>query len=717
MAVTNSNAGQSSLSNFDQKMYADFSGGFNDTTAAISIDDNQMALSENADYSIEAKALVTRKGCTKVNENIVYGDITDGYAWLIGSAHKKCVVTYDPGDPEMEIDPQSCLYDVNTDTGEFTFMTYLTPGAKHIYPYVMHNTLYFGDGTELYVWGYYDYTTESGEQTVIHDQTIVKCNNPLLGEVGHFYKYVFQETPWPGPEPYSDLVDLSTEDYLNSGGITVWEDVTDVEGYSSNYVRPLIPHDSSQAEIVKITIYNSPSAAGTLALCLNDEVKTIPVTDSMSIDDVMTRLAALEFEETEWDVEVTSGNTVTFTCQEKKTCNAGYIDPTSTGINAAYNTVQEGYSDNNDLTPIKKCTIFCVHTGSNRVFAAGNPDDPAIWYSEIGYGNYFQSVINKLYPAINGYGKVTGMINMSNALVVSYENGWYTWKGITPLTDALWQPLNIPYGCVNPRTLVLTPQSFTYLAKDGIYTVSAAILNEQYILLQTKQVINKISENVGNTIDSIVDLSLCTAVFYEDKYMLAYSTDGEICDRVLKYEWDTGSFTVNTGWLVYNWLNDHENLFFASKNYLLKADDGYSDIDVETGEEKAIELHVKTKEYFFDTPQTNKVVQMISLFFKQSDRMDVVDTQFTIHANYNTYHISPQDLTDSLIWNRIWGKIWGYKNIITRVIETVIVSNTFQIEITDNNINNPLTLIGIGFSYADTDLVLPTILKDEELLK
>lgn len=846
MANSNSNSGQSSLSNFDQKLYSDFSGGYNDTSAAISIEDNQLAMSENADYSAERKSLQTRKGCVKVNDDSFEAEVTDGYAWLIGSVHKKCIVM------------NGKVYDLDTETGEITEKITLTAGAKKIYPYVMYNVLYFGDGSELYSWGSFDYASELGKKT-INQGDIVKCNNQNLGGKGHYYKYIKSTggssvdtlpdeitayvdhipdtvtvyeggipvtktivrspynpwyvddmgeedtsnwdtdriyvnegttqgtyltnhwfyydgnqwtdggifktketytTPRPpiiitnmsgedtsqwdrekiyvntgGPEGrflknhwfYYDapewkdgglyhndpgvLIDLSTEDYTNTNN---WEDVTDVPNYSSSEVRILEPYDPSQEEIVRITVYSSATYSGVVTLCLNDVSKTINVTAGTSVSNILKKLHQLDF--SEWSSEITSDNTITFTCTERKECNAGYIDGSTTQIQFMYNTVQEGKSSNCDVTDIRKCTVFCVHQGSSRVFAAGNPEDNAIYYSEIGYGNYFQSQTNKLYPAINGYGHVTGMCNLSSALVVSYENGWYTWRGITPLQDAYWEPLNIPYGCVSPRTLCLTPQGFTFLAKDGIYTVSAAILNEQYILLQTKQIIKRISEDaVEKTIESFVDKSLCTAVFYDNMYMISYSTNGEYCDRVLKYEWDTGAFTLVTGWTVHSWINDYDNLFFASDNFVLKAFEGYSDIDTETGEEKAIELHVKTKEYYLDTPQANKVLQMIAFLFQQYDKLNS-PIQIIVHAGYKKYEISDVDLAESLYYGRLWGTAWGYRHAIIKVAELVIVSNAFQIEIIANNIDDPMTLLGIGFSYADTDLVLPTLLKDEELM-
>ena len=47
-------------------------------------------------------------------------------------------------------------------------------------------------------------------------------------------------------------------------------------------------------------------------------------------------------------------------------------------------TAQEGKVNDNDLAPIRKCTMFVYHPGSARVFAAGNPADNGLFFSEIG---------------------------------------------------------------------------------------------------------------------------------------------------------------------------------------------------------------------------------------------------------------------------------------------------------------------------------------------
>ena len=142
-----------------QIVYADFSGGFNDSVAAISLNDNEVCVSENADYSAEIKSFKTRKGCTKVNKTSFGADITDAHSWSIGSKDKKCFVI------------GAALYDFDETLGTITKKIDLTTGVKKIYPFVVFNKFYFGDGSELYSWGDWDFSSESGTVYVAKDKT------------------------------------------------------------------------------------------------------------------------------------------------------------------------------------------------------------------------------------------------------------------------------------------------------------------------------------------------------------------------------------------------------------------------------------------------------------------------------------------------------------------------------------------------------------------
>jgi len=759
-----------SMNQFLQQVYSDFSGGFNDSVAGISIKDNEVVLSENAEYSAEIKSFKTRKGSKNINLDsfakqlrtmnnktftvsfsnpgtlpedkyefiykdnawhydditvnlssygltvsgtVIDGDkiiltpatstvksyyskveVTDAHIWSIGSIYKRIIVI------------DSKVYDYNQDTDRLTLKTAITAGATRIYPFVVFNKFYFGDGTELYCIGDYDFSSEAGTASVPAGKIVRNNDNSTTGDLGHFYQ----------AKVARDNINLATENYKDT---EKWTDVTEVPQFASSVARVVTPYDPSQPEIVYITVVNGSTAAGTITLYIDDNAHTVSVGANASINTIVDAIKSVSI--TGWTAKKES-NTVIFTKNTNGLVSNGYVDAGDTGCVITYTTTQEGKINDNNLAPIKKCTMFIVHTASYRVFATGNPDDNAVFYSEIGNPTYFKSDYNRVYGE-NRYGKPTAMMQLSESILVSYENGWYVWSGINALEDARWKPLNLPYGCMSPRSIALTPHSFVYLGKDGLYNVSVSILNSDLVLIQGNEVIKKITgSRVDNTIASIDSKEDCVGYFRNNVYYLAYNTDkDEGNTRVLKFEWETKSFTENTGWKVNAWFEDGYGFYFASTNYLMQVDVGICDVDAETGEDKAINLHIKTKEYHFGNPFVNKVVRLVGIIFKQTTTVSEIDADCRIIMGYNDhifeYNLNTVDVSESLVWGRNWGRIWGFREAIVKMVELTQMSNTFQLEIKNNKLNSPLTVVAIGFVYEPTDFVIPTILKDEVLLQ
>jgi len=758
------------IDRFNQGIYSDFSGGFNDSVAAISIKDSEVVLSENAEYSAEIKSFKTRPGSTKMNTdsfakqlrtmasdtltvtytdpgtltdekyefyyednawhleeitvtlsdyglsvtgtpkagdkivlipstatvNVYYAkvEVDDAHIWFIGSKYKRFLVI------------NSKLYDYDQNSDTLTLAISLTNGAKRIHPFVVYNRFYFGDGSELYCIGDYDYSSEEGTVSVSVGQIVRNNDNSTTGVLGHFYQAKTARTN----------IDLATEAYTNT---TNWADVTEAPYFASNVARTVTPYDPSKPEVVYITVVSGSTAAGTVTIYLDDSAHTVAVGANASINTIVDAINAVSV--TGWTSKK-EGNSVVFTKSTNGLVTNGYVDPGETGCVLTYTTQQEGKINDNDLAPIKKCTMFVVHTASYRVFASGNPDDNAVYYSEIGNPTYFKSEYNKVY-GLNEYGRPTGMLQLSESILVSYENGWYVWSGIYALEDARWKPLNLPYGCMCDRSIALTPHSFLFLGKDGIYNVSVSILNSELVLLQGNEVINKITgSRVDNTIASIDSKQDCIGYFYNNVYYLAYNTDKDDGNtRVLKFEWETKSFTETTGWKVNAWLEDGDGFYFASTNYLMITGVGTCDVDVETGEDKPINLHIKTKEYHFGNPMVNKVVRLVGIIFKQTTAVTEIDADCRVIMGYNDqifeYSLNTVNTTESLVWGRTWGRIWGFREAIVKMVELTQMSNTFQLEVKNNKLNSPLTVVAIGFVYEATDFYTPTILKDEVLLE
>lgn len=725
---------------FKQMIYSDFSGGYNDTSATISVDDNQTCISENVEYSAEVRGLQTRKGQSIYVSFPSYINKTlDAYSWEVGHETRTIVLA----EEEVDLTVRTWAYVIKD--GKITSAGRITNGATKIYPFVMYNTLYFGDGTELWEYGGYDTSFEAyvkNDKIYNKDGVIRYYNNPnfpdVTGTEGHFYKHITDSTK-------GKYTTIAEDTKFNSS--TEWEDVTDVVGLSSSYLRKVQCPDVGKQEKMEITLTAmSATHTGVFEIQLvtpsgtTDSIAVNTSSSDTTLSGIATKIAnAINNQASaNWTAE-TSGSKITI--ESKSTGATTGSNITFYPSNSAYYiqstlvTLREGRGNDANLDAIKKCTIFAVHNGSFRVFAAGNPNDTALFYSELGNPRYWKSDLNKVYPSINGYGSVTGIINLSDYLLVAYERGWFYWKGSTPLTDAYWKPMNIPYGCVSPRTLVLTPNSFTFLAKEGIYNVSVAILSDEYILLQTKQVIKKLSENVvEKTIDSIVSPQDCEGVFWHNAYLLSYWTieNGEKVQKVLKYEWDTASFTLITGWSPARFTVAEDKLLCASGRYVLDCFDSQYDIDTATGKNKKIKLHVRTKEYIFGSPLTDKIIQHLGLVFKQhTSKINSVRVGIRYGYNYAEYPL--QNLAESFTWGRNWGLNWGWANTITKVLETILSGTSFQLELIDdrelsdeevnatgddrNATDSPVTLLAVGFIYEVTDYLNPTTYKDSELQK
>ncbi|MDK2932406.1 MAG: hypothetical protein PWP27_216 [Clostridiales bacterium] len=374
----------------------------------------------------------------------------------------------------------------------------------------------------------------------------------------------------------------------------------------------------------------------------------------------------------------------------------------------------------NNLTPIKKCTMFIQHPSSLRIFAAGNPDDPtALFYSEPNDIGYFKET-SKAYPYTND-GKITAICNLSDDLLVSYNNIWYHWRGIDPTTDAIWKPLPIPYGCVAHHSIALTPFSITFLGQDAIYRVSASILSQEVVMVQPDQIIDRLSENkVERTLKTIKNKEKVRAVFHDNKYMLAFSDDDTISynNKVLVYFWNRpGGFVVYTGWEHYAWYKKtNGELLFTSKNYLLTTNKGYSDIDVDTGEKKGICFSVLSKQYHFGYMLNPKYLRFLFLAFRQHEQTESF-VNITLLGDYVDVLIENVDLAESLIWQRLWSKKWGFADMIQKGAEINKIATSFQVLIENDRIDDPVTVYAIGFGFEPLESNPEMISREEDLLQ
>jgi len=351
----------------------------------------------------------------------------------------------------------------------------------------------------------------------------------------------------------------------------------------------------------------------------------------------------------------------------------------------------------NNLKPIKKCKYFVLHQKSLRVFASGNPDNPtALYFSEPGQMGYFKGT-NVVFPT-NSEGEVTAIVPLLSDVLISYNNSWWHWRGIDPKTDAIWEKLPIPYGAISNDSVVLTPYSITYLGRNGVYTLHASGINQDIVMVQNKSTINNLAENrIENLIKNIKNIKSSCGVFHDNRYMLAYSDEADKNNKVLVFDFGIGGFTVYEGWQVNSWCSCASgDLLFASKNYMLKQDEVYTDIDVTTGDKKPIRLKVRTKNYNLGLSLNSKFLQRLFIMLKQSEKIKS-SMKLTVIGDYKRIEIPMLDLSDSLIYGRPWGKKWGYADFVQKYILINQIATRFQIIIENNNIDDPITVYGLGF--------------------
>jgi len=329
------------------------------------------------------------------------------------------------------------------------------------------------------------------------------------------------------------------------------------------------------------------------------------------------------------------------------------------------NTTVNGQINDNILSEVKNCTKFIHHTKSGRYVATGNPKKPfAVYFSEPMQLNYFKE-FNILNPSSSD-GTAVCLVNIIDSVLVGYRHSWYEYTGLDPAVDGTWRKLAIPYGCASEYSVqVLDLYSFVFLADNGLYLVSANVLNQYEIVMQNATSVKNISEDkIYNTIKTIFDKSKCVSVYHDSIYYLAYNDNAGENSKIILYYTDKKAFTLFTGIQVNDFLyRKNGNLEIASLNYALRFDDTvHYDTDVTTGENKRIEFEIKTTNLTLDTFIAEKFIDKI--FIQANIGAETFDEHLRLliridYLDTDMITIDLSDVNSGLIWGNPWGSPWG----------------------------------------------------------
>lgn len=619
------------MSKIQYKGYFDFSGGYNDTTVQDLLKDNELSVCENIIIKQKGE-LNLRDGVVKINSISKGFNITKRHEYFVLD-NSIILEVYDKKLYKVG-NPDTLLTTLNSDK-----------------PYFLQqqNVLYCCDGKEIYEIGNKDYF--SNIKVDIKKDDIIQITDDFSVEElrGKFFKAL------------KDMADkdLSTTDFTVAED---WTDVTDILGATSNIVRPLKAYNAGKKEKVIISVFDNVTNSGYVSIYLDNEEYQIDVTSGQTARDVASAIANTSF--TGYTATV-SQNEVTIEANEigyKENC---YASSYNTGVSMVVNTTVNGQINDNILSEVKNCTKFIHHTKSGRYVATGNPKKPfAVYFSEPMQLNYFKE-FNILNPSSSD-GMAVCLVNIIDSVLVGYRHSWYEYTGLDPAVDGTWRKLAIPYGCASEYSVqVLDLYSFVFLADNGLYLVSANVLNQYEIVLQNATSVKNISEDkIYNTIKTIFDKSKCVSVYHDSIYYLAYNDNAGENSKIILYYTDKKAFTLFTGIQVNDFLyRKNGNLEIASLNYALRFDDTvHYDTDVTTGENKRIEFEIKTTNLTLDTFIAEKFIDKI--FVQANIGAETFDEHLRLliridYLDTDMITIDLSDVNSGLTWGNPWGSPWG----------------------------------------------------------
>ncbi len=197
--------------------------------------------------------------------------------------------------------------------------------------------------------------------------------------------------------------------------------------------------------------------------------------------------------------------------------------------------------------PVETCKFAVRHPKSFRMFYAGaEGNESALYFSEPNDPPAIRET-SVLYPT-TADGPVTGLAVFMDAVLVFYKNSIWSWRGIDPEIDAVWEKLPTSEGTLSSNTIHLTTSSITMFGPGGLYALSPNIIGVSMAMEARENYINNIAKNrVSSIIKEITYPEQATGVFdsKHERYLLSYCDDDTgINNNVLVFDFNLGSFTL-----------------------------------------------------------------------------------------------------------------------------------------------------------------------------
>ena len=344
--------------------------------------------------------------------------------------------------------------------------------------------------------------------------------------------------------------------------------------------------------------------------------------------------------------------------------------------------------DSTSLDHIKRCK-YLVQRGQ-RLFAAGDPQNPnTIYFSEIGAANHFPD-LNTIDAISDDNDVIMGLTEFHQAMVAFKKHHIYSWFGWNPEEDVRFDKINVHTGAVSFLTIKRVYNFLFYMGEDGVYALHG--LEPDYISSN-----NLTDEVLKRRFSGLIDTDKACAAFYDGKYFLSVKTEGTSNDLVLVYDFVRKAWSPWTGWKASSFAVYENQLYIGSSEtgQVYEQHDKYND------DGKAIHYKLKTKPFPCNYPLQYKKFNYFNLFVgEDAENNEIVVTllcdnkyiQLMNNVQLNTVRVPGANMFDEEVPE-------GRTRLYYKKARILAKSLRVQVLIENNEVNEPVTIYGIGFQF------------------
>lgn len=347
----------------------------------------------------------------------------------------------------------------------------------------------------------------------------------------------------------------------------------------------------------------------------------------------------------------------------------------------------------NELNGLSAFRTFAMK--KDRIFAAAHPTlknrvsfsyfDPYLGYAVYDYfpSTYFFDV------AVEDNDEIVELKVFRNVLVIFCKRSVWVLKGDgATLVDYELIKLNTPKGCISPGSVQEVGNNLFYLADDHVYSLFAT--EQDFISAQV------MSANIEPLLKSngSADKTKATSVFYGNKYYLSFPSGVVLVYDAMIEAWTQFTNIPATSFIVL----DGELYFSAKDGFIYRFDSNvYSD------DGQAIEFSVKTKTIDFEMPVNKKKIRRLWVMTKKSsgytstyDLFGLLDQFSLISLNDQGTNAGSGGIWDESNWDEA---VWDFGDVSQDEIKMRRKTKSIQLQITNDKVDEPLTVFGFVFEY------------------